>query len=114
MSDPQTTTNRWRGLVTLTRTVVDQGSRAIERVQTEEVARAVAVVGRVPQLRAGARMAQALHDLVVATTHARIRQVAEVVEAIVVAGIDARADATQSDHDVAHGVTSASGGNART
>lgn len=103
MNEQRTTTmNRWRGLVHLARTVVDQGSRAIERVQTEEVARAVTVVGGViPQLRGPARAVGALHDLVAASTHARIRQVAQIVEAVVVAAIDARADTdtTGSGHD---------------
>ncbi len=112
MSERETIMNRWRGLVTLTRTIVDQGSRAVERVQTEEVARAATVIGRVPQLRGGARVAQALHDLVVTTTHARVRQIAEVVEAIVLAGIDARAG--RPSGGMAEPVSSANGGNAKT
>lgn len=65
--------SRWRGLAALVQAGVDAGSRAVERVQLEVVARPLAIAAAIPQLTAPAAAVRAVHEVAVTTTHAGIR-----------------------------------------
>jgi len=71
--------SRWRGLAALVQAGVDAGSRAVERVQLDVMARPLAIAAAIPKLAAPAETVKTLHALAVTSTHAGIRYCNELV-----------------------------------
>ena len=71
--------SRWRGLAALVQAGVDAGSRAVERVQLDVVARPLVLAEAIPQLAAPAEAVRTIHALMVSSTHTGIRAVNELV-----------------------------------
>jgi len=80
---------RWRGLKSLFVDAVDQGSRAVERIQTVTAARPFVILERFAAIAPVARSVHILHDKAVATVHATIRVVNRASGAAVDAVLDA-------------------------
>ncbi len=70
---------RWRGLKALVQEAVEQGSRAVERLQKETAQRPFDILQRIPPLRVPVQGIREIHDLAVSSTHAMIRLVNRVV-----------------------------------
>ena len=70
---------RLRGAKALVRDVVDQGSRAVERLQKETARRPLELIARIPPLQVPAEGILEIHDMAVSNTHAMIRLVNRVV-----------------------------------
>ena len=86
------TRSRWRGLKDLVQEAVEQGSRAVERVQTETARRPFELLERIPPLTTTVRGIHAIYDAAVATSHLGIRTVTKVVGTT----LDLALDAVQS------------------
>jgi hypothetical protein len=80
---------RWRGLAALIVDAVEQGSRAVERVQTAAAARPFAILEQIPAIAPVARGIHVAHDQGVAGVHLAIRTVARASGAAVDAALDA-------------------------
>ena len=79
---------RWRGLRSLITDAVEQGSKAIERIQKETARRPFAVLEALPPIAAPAKVVHVLHDAAVTGTHGAIRLVNKIVGTAVEAVID--------------------------
>jgi hypothetical protein len=79
---------RLRGLKALVHDAVDQGSRAVERLQKETARRPLELLARLPPLEVPAKGILEIHDMAVSNTHAMIRLVNRVVVDTLDVGID--------------------------
>jgi hypothetical protein len=70
---------RWRGSKALVQEAVDQGSRAVERLQMETARKPFEILERIPPLRVPVQGIREIHDAAVSNTHAMIRLVNRVV-----------------------------------
>ncbi|MDC3962109.1 hypothetical protein [Polyangium jinanense] len=70
---------RWRGAKALVADTIDQGSRAVERLQKETARRPLDLLARIPPLEVPAKGILEIHHLLVSNTHAMIRLVNRVV-----------------------------------
>jgi len=70
---------RWRGLKALVQDAVDQGSRAVERLQKETAQRPFELLGRIPPLHVPVQGIREIHDMAISNAHAMIRLVNRVV-----------------------------------
>lgn len=71
--------NRLRGLKALVQDAVDQGSRAVERLQKETMRRPLEIIAQIPPLEVPGKGILEIHDLAVTNTHAVVRVVNRVV-----------------------------------
>ena len=71
--------NRWRGLVVLVRDAVENGSKAIEKIQKETANRPFGVLEQIPPIAGPVKVVHTIHDVSVTTTHTAIRLVNRVV-----------------------------------
>jgi hypothetical protein len=71
--------NRLRGLKALVQDAVDQGSRAVERLQKETMRRPLEIIAQIPPLEVPGKGILEIHDLAVTNTHAVVRLVNRVV-----------------------------------
>ena len=70
-----------QGLAALVQDGVEHGSRAIEKLQLQVVARPLAVLGQLPPLAAPVQLVHAALDLAVRGSHGSVRAVNRVVGA---------------------------------
>ena len=77
--------NRWRGLVVLVTEAVENGSKAVEKIQKETANRPFGILEQIPPIAAPVKVIHAIHDVSVTTTHSAIRLVNRVVGDAVVA-----------------------------
>jgi hypothetical protein len=73
--------SRWRGLAALFADGVENGSRAIERVQLETAQRWFGVLEHIPPIATAARGLHMVHVVCVSSTHGVIRGVTRAVGA---------------------------------
>lgn len=66
-------TKRWRGLKDLVQAAIDEGSRAVERVQLESAQRPFLLLQAIPSLTGPVQLIAAVHDGVVRGVHSGIR-----------------------------------------
>ncbi len=71
--------NRWVGVVSILRDAVENGSRAVEKIQKETANRPFAVLEALGPISAPAKTVHAVHDATVTATHTAIRLVNRVV-----------------------------------
>ena len=71
--------NRWRGLVVLVKEAVENGSRAVEKIQKETAARPFGLLEQIPPIAGPVKLVHGVYDLSVTTTHTAIRSVNKVV-----------------------------------
>ena len=71
--------NRWRGLVVLIRDAVENGSKAVEKIQKETANRPFGVLEQIEPIAKPVKVIHSIHDVSVATTHTAIRLVNRVV-----------------------------------
>ncbi len=64
---------RWRGLKDLVQAAIDEGSRAVERVQLESAQRPFQLLQAIPSLAGPVQLIAAVHDGVVRGVHSGIR-----------------------------------------
>lgn len=69
---------RWRGLKSLIVDAVDQGSRAVERIQKETAQTPFAILERIPPLAVPVKGIHEIHDTAVSSIHGMIRLVTRV------------------------------------
>ena len=81
MTTSMTTWARWRGLKALVQDLVENGSRAVERVHKETAARSFTVLELIPPIAEPARQVHAIHDASVSGVYAAIRGVNRLVGA---------------------------------
>ena len=70
-----------QGLAALLQDGVEHGSRAIEKVQLQVIARPIVLLEQLPPLAAPAKLVHTALDLAVRTTHGSVRAVNAVVGA---------------------------------
>jgi len=66
---------RWRGLGWLVVEAVEQGSRAVERIQLETARHRFGILAHVPVLATAAGVVHQVHDAAVTAVHASVRGV---------------------------------------
>lgn len=71
--------NRWVGVVSILRDAVENGSRAVEKIQKETANRPFAVLEAIGPIAGPAKTVHAVHDMAVTATHSAIRLVNKVV-----------------------------------
>ena len=69
---------RWRGLKSLIIDAVDQGSRAVERIQVETARKPFELLEQIPPLAVPVKGIHTIHDTTVAGVHGVIRLVNQV------------------------------------
>jgi hypothetical protein len=89
---------RWRGVVALVRDAVEQGSRAIERVQIETARRPFTILEHIPPIALPARLVHVVHDVSVKTVHATIRAINGAVGVTVAVALE-EAERRETDDD---------------
>lgn len=67
--------NRWRGLVVLVTDAVENGSKAVEKLQKETANRPFGVLEQIPPIAGPVKIIHSVHDFSVTTTHTAIRLV---------------------------------------
>jgi hypothetical protein len=80
---------KWRGLKGLVEDAVENGSRAIQKIQLETAARPFAILERLPVVAAPAKTVHLIHDATVSATHAAVRVIAKAVGGAVDVAFDA-------------------------
>jgi len=70
---------RWRGMKSLVQDAVDQGSRAVERLQKDTAKKPFDLLARIPPLHVPVQGIREIHDMAVSNAHAMIRLVNRVV-----------------------------------
>lgn len=88
---------RWRGLKDLICDAVEHGSRAVEQLQRDAAKLPFAVLEEVPLLKAPARAAHELHDMVVSNGHRVVRLVNRIVRDTADIALDAAQARGSSD-----------------
>lgn len=73
------TLRRWRGLKQLVEDAVENGSRAVERIQKETAQRPFAILESIPPIAVPVRGIHELHDHVVTAVHGSIRITTRVI-----------------------------------
>lgn len=71
--------NRWRGLVVLVTEAVENGSKAVEKIQKETANRPFGVLEQIAAIAGPVKVIHSIHDASVASTHTAIRLVNRVV-----------------------------------
>ena len=79
--------SKWRGLGSLLVDAVEEGSRAVERIQLETAQRPFAVIEQVPVIARFGRVVHVAHTAAVTTVHAGVRLVAHAVGTAVEAAL---------------------------
>ena len=83
-----TDVKRWRGLRALIGDAVEQGASAIERVHLQTARRPFAVLEQIPGIAEPAQNIHQIHDSVVSSVYATIREVNRLVGEIADAALD--------------------------
>jgi hypothetical protein len=79
---------RWRGAAKLLSDAVEQGSKAIERIQKETAQRPFAVLEAIPGVALPARAVHVIHDATVSGVHGAIRLVTRAVDGTIGVGFE--------------------------
>ena len=77
------TMKRWRGVAKLVTDAVEQGSKAVERIQKETARRPFGILEMIPAIAAPARAVHLIHDATVSGVHGAIRLVTRAVDGTV-------------------------------
>ena len=77
------TMSRWRGAAKLVTDAVEQGSRAVERIQKETARRPFGILEMIPAIAVQARAVHVVHDATVSGVHGAIRLVTRAVDGTV-------------------------------
>ena len=83
-----TARDRWRGAAKLLADAVEEGSKAVERIQKETAKRPFGILERIPGIAAPARAVHIIHDATVSGVHGAIRLVTRAVDGTVGVAFD--------------------------
>jgi hypothetical protein len=93
------TKNRWRGVAKLVTDAVEEGSKAVERIQKETARRPFAILEMIPAIAVPALAAHVIHDATVSGVHGAIRLVTRAVDGTVGVAFDVAELAKASGED---------------